>query len=228
MSCSVIGSPSAAVCVSILLVFLPGVSAQHQEDVRNSFELSARAADKQIGSSDDYAKWFNIFKTTLLNLHWFSQKDGTEQEVKGFVFDSLDVSKSDRELLLRALNSLQNLEENKDALKHFNQSVLDKVEPDAIGSLLFLGGGSYHGKFQLAVCSERNDAVVVSTSYVHFHVHGAQYSGVLYSSGKVDTKTTLSTHELGLNNELYSKVRDSIKKKLADSGVSEQAPISGL
>lgn len=228
MSCSVIGSPSAAVCVSILLVFLPGVSAQHQEDVRNSFELSARAADKQIGSSDDYAKWFNIFKTTLLNLHWFSQKDGIEQEVKGFVFDSLDVSKSDRELLLRALNSLQQLEENKDALKHFNQSVLDKVEPDAIGSLLFLGGGSYHGKFQLAVCSERNDAVVVSTSYVHFHVHGAQYSGVLYSSGKVDTKTTLSTHELGLNNELFSKVRDSIKKKLVDSGVSEQAPISGL
>lgn len=228
MSYSVIGSPGAAVCVSILLVFLPGVSSQHQEDVRNSFELSARAADKQVGGSDDYAKWFTIFKTTLLNLHWFSQQDGLEQEVKGLVFDSLDVSKSDRELLIRALNFLQKLEENKDALKLFNQCVLDKVAQDAIGSLLFLGGGSYHGKFQLAVCSEKNGAVAVSTSYVHFNVHGAQYRGVLYSDGKVDTKTTLSTHVFGLNDELYGKVRDSIKKKLVDSGVSEQAPISGL
>ncbi|KAI6016119.1 32 kDa-cell wall symbiosis regulated acidic polypeptide precursor [Pisolithus microcarpus] len=228
MSYSVIGSPGAAVCVSILLVFLPGVSSQHQEDVRNSFELSARAADKQVGSSDDYAKWFNIFKTTLLNLHWFSQQDGTEQEVKGLVFDSLDVSKSDRELLIRAFNSLQKNEENRDALKLFNECVLDKVNQDAIGSLLFLGGGSYHGKFQLAVCSERNDALVVSTSYVHFHVHGAQYSGVLYSDGKVDTKTTLSTHVFGLNDEPYRKVRDSIKKKLVDSGVSEQTPVAGL
>ncbi|KIK16222.1 hypothetical protein PISMIDRAFT_686519 [Pisolithus microcarpus 441] len=228
MSYSVIGSPGAAVCVSILLVFLPGVSSQHQEDVRNSFELSARAADKQVGSSDDYAKWFNIFKTTLLNLHWFSQQDGFEQEVKGLVFDSLDVSKSDRELLIRAFNSLQKNEENRDALKLFNECVLDKVNQDAIGSLLFLGGGSYHGKFQLAVCSERNDALVVSTSYVHFRVHGAQYSGVLYSDGKVDTKTTLSTHVFGLNDEPYRKVRDSIKKKLVDSGVSEQTPVAGL
>ncbi|KAI6023557.1 32 kDa-cell wall symbiosis regulated acidic polypeptide precursor [Pisolithus microcarpus] len=228
MSCSVIGSANAAVCVSILLVFLPGVSSQHQEDVRNSFELSARAADKQVGGSDDYAKWFNIFKSSLLKLHWFSQQDGLEQEVKGSVLDSLDVSKSDRELFIRALNSLQQLQENEEALKLFNQCVLDAVNQDAIGSLLFLGGGSYHGKFQLAVCSEKNGAVVVSTSYVHFRVHGAQYSGVLYSDGKVDTKTTLSTHVFGLNDEQYSKVRDSIKKKLVDSGVSEQAPISGL
>ncbi|KAI6112598.1 32 kDa-cell wall symbiosis regulated acidic polypeptide precursor [Pisolithus thermaeus] len=228
MSCSVTGSASAAVCVSILLVFLPGVSPQHQEDVRNSFELSARAANKQIGGSDDYVKWFTIFKTTLLNIHWFSQQDGIEEEVKGLVFDSLDVSSSERELFIRALNSLQQLEENEKALKLFNQSVLDQVDQDVIGSLLFIGGGSYHGKFQLAVCSEKNGAVAVSTSYIHFQVHGAQYRGVLYSDGKVDTKTTLSTHVFGLHDGLYSKVRDSIKKKLEDSGVSEQTPVSGL
>lgn len=228
MSCSVIESASAAVCVSVLLVFLPGVSSQHQEDVRNSFELSARAADKQVGSSDDYAKWFNIFKTTLLNLHWFSQQDGLEEEVEGLVFDSLNVSNSERELFIRALNSLQQFEENKEALELFNRCVLDEVKQDAIGSLLFIGGGSYHGKFQLAVCSEKNGAVAVSTSYIHFRVHGAQYRGVLYSDGEVDTKTTLSTHVFGLHDDLYSKLRDSIKKKLSSSGVSEQAPVSGL
>ncbi|KAI6027048.1 32 kDa-cell wall symbiosis regulated acidic polypeptide precursor [Pisolithus marmoratus] len=228
MSCSVIGSTSAAVCVSILLVFLPGVSPQHQEDVRNSFELSARAADKQVGSSDDYSKWFNIFKTTLLNLHWFSQQDGIEEDVKGLVLNSLNVSSSERDQLIRALNALQQKEENEQALKLFNQCVLDRVNEDAIGSLLFIGRGSYHGKFQLAVCTEKNGAVAVSTSYVHFHVDGAQYRSVLYPNGKVDTKTTLSTHVLGLHDELYSKVRDSVKNKLEGTGVSEQAPISGL
>ncbi|KAI6141316.1 32 kDa-cell wall symbiosis regulated acidic polypeptide precursor [Pisolithus tinctorius] len=219
-------STSAAVCVSILLVFLPGVSAQHQEDVRNSLEFAARAADKATG--DDYARWFNTFKTTLLNIHWFSQQDGLEQEVQGLVLDSLDLTGSERDLLIRALNALQQKAENEQALNLFNQSALDEVSQDAISRLLFIGGGSYHGKFQLAVCSEKNGAVAVSTSYVHFNVDGAQYSSVLYAEGKVETKTTLSTHVLGLNSELYSKVRDSIKKRLEDSGVSEQVPISGL
>ncbi|KAI6000419.1 32 kDa-cell wall symbiosis regulated acidic polypeptide precursor [Pisolithus orientalis] len=220
-------STSAAVCVSILLVFLPGVSAQHQvgfnaqsnvpaqifvqEDVRNSLEFAARAADKATG--DDYARWFNTFKTTLLNIHWFSQQDGLEQEVQGLVFDSLDLTGSERDLLIRALNALQQKAENEQALNLFNQSALDEVSQDAISRLLFIGGGSYHGKFQLAVCSEKNGAVAVSTSYIHFNVDGAQYSSVLYADGKVETKTTLSTHVLGLNSELYSKVRDSIKKR---------------
>ncbi|KAI5991768.1 32 kDa-cell wall symbiosis regulated acidic polypeptide precursor [Pisolithus marmoratus] len=217
---------SAAVCVSILLVFLPGVTAQHQEDVRNSFEFAARAADKASG--DDDAKWFNTFKTTLLNIHWFSQQDGLEQEVQGLVFDSLDLSGSERELLIRALNAIQQEAENEKALKLFNQSALDEVNQDAISSLLFIGGGSYHGKFQLAVCSENSGAVAVSTSYVRFQVDGAQYRSVLYADGKVETKTTISTHVLGLNSELYSKVRDQIKDKLEGTGISEQEPISGL
>ncbi|KAI5984582.1 32 kDa-cell wall symbiosis regulated acidic polypeptide precursor [Pisolithus marmoratus] len=185
-------SASAAVCVSVLLVFLPGVTTQHQEDVRNSFELAARAADK--ANSNDYAGWFNTFKTTLLNIHWFSQQDGLEQEVQGLVFDSLDLSGSERELLIRALNALQQKAENENALKLFNRCVLDEVNEDAIGSLLFIGGGSYHGKFQLAVCSEKNGAVAVSTSYARFQVSGAQYRGFLYADGKVETKTTISTH----------------------------------
>ncbi|KAI6000421.1 32 kDa-cell wall symbiosis regulated acidic polypeptide precursor [Pisolithus orientalis] len=226
MSCSVIGSASAAVCVSVLLVFLPDVSAQHQEDVRNSFELAARAADKASG--DDYAKWFNTFKTTLLNIHWFSQQDGREEEVNGLVFDSLNVSKSERELLTRALNALQQKAENEEALKLFNQGALAQVNQDVVSRLLFIGGGSYHGKFQLAICSEKNGAIAVSTSYVHFSVDGAQYSSVLYADGKVETKTTLSAHVLGLNEEQYRKVRESIKKKLVDTGVSEQAPVVGL
>ncbi|KAI6000429.1 32 kDa-cell wall symbiosis regulated acidic polypeptide precursor [Pisolithus orientalis] len=219
-------SISAAVCVSILLVFLPGVSTQHQEDVRNSLEFAARAADKATG--DDYAGWFNTFKTTLLNIHWFSQQDGLEQEVQGLVFDSLDLTSSERDLLIRALNALQQKAENEQALNLFNQSALDEVSQDVVSRLLFIGGGNYHGKFQLALCSENNGAVVVSTSYVHFNVNGAQYSSVLYADGKVETKTTLSTHVLGLNSELYSNVRDSIKKKLEDSGISEQETISGL
>ncbi|KAI6124294.1 32 kDa-cell wall symbiosis regulated acidic polypeptide precursor [Pisolithus croceorrhizus] len=226
MSFPLTESASAAVCVSTLLVFLPGVTAQHQEDVRNSFEFAARAADRANG--DDYTGWFKTFRSTLINIHWFNQQDGLEQEVKGLVFDSLDFSDSERELLIRALNALQQKAENEDALKLFNQSVLNEVGQDAIGRLLFIGGGSYHGKYQLAVCSERNGAVAVSTSYARFQVNGAQYRSVLYSDGKVETKTTISLHVLGLNSELYERVRDSIKRRLVDSGISEQAPVSGL
>ncbi|KAI6031084.1 hypothetical protein PISMIDRAFT_671675 [Pisolithus microcarpus 441] len=219
-------SASAAVCVSTLLVFMPGVTAQHQEDVRNSFEFAARAADRASG--DDYTRWFNTFRSTLINIHWFNQQDGLERDIQGLVLDSLDFSVSERALLIRALNALQQKAENEDALKLFNKSVLNAVDQDAVGCLLFIGGGSYHGKYQLAVCSERNGAVAVSTSYARFHVDGAQYRSVLYSDGKVDTKTTISGHVLGLNSKLYERVRDSIKRRLEDSGVSEQAPVSGL
>ncbi|KAI6031075.1 hypothetical protein PISMIDRAFT_6508 [Pisolithus microcarpus 441] len=219
-------SASAAVCVSTLLVFLPGVTAQHQEDVRNSFEFAARAADRASG--DDYTAWFSTFKRTLINIHWFSQQDGLARDVEGLVLDSLDFSVSERELLIRALNALQQKAENEDALKLFNNSVLSTVDQDAVTRLLFIGGGSYRGKYQLAVCSESNGAVAVSTSYARFEVDGAQYRSVLYSDGQVETKTTISLHVLGLNSEQYAKVRDSIKQRLEDSGVSEQAPVSGL
>ncbi|KAI6103907.1 hypothetical protein EV401DRAFT_2018769 [Pisolithus croceorrhizus] len=71
---------SAAVCVSIILVFLPGVGLQHQEDVRNSFELAARAADRQADKDGNRAKRAATLRTppmavvTLLNIHWFGQQ----------------------------------------------------------------------------------------------------------------------------------------------------------
>ncbi|KAI6004731.1 hypothetical protein EDD15DRAFT_2507145, partial [Pisolithus albus] len=109
------------------------------------------------------------------------------RDVQGLVLDSLDFSVSERELLIWALNALQRKADNEDALKLFNKSVLNAVGHDAVGRLLFIGGGSYHGKYQLAICSERNGAVAVSTFYARFEVDGAQYRSVLYSDGQVET-----------------------------------------
>ncbi|KAI6039599.1 32 kDa-cell wall symbiosis regulated acidic polypeptide precursor [Pisolithus marmoratus] len=219
---------SAAVCVSIVLVFLPGVSVQHQEDVRNSFELAARAADRQAVKDGDDAKWCNSFMTTLLNVHWFGHQAGLAEEVKGPVFDSLQVSDSERQLLSHALNSLEKKPENQDALKLFTEGVLDQVNEDAIPRLLFIGGGSYRGKFQLAICSERNDAVSVTSYFLQFHVDGARYRALLYSDGNIDVKTTVSSYVYGLNDGLYHKIRSRIKEKLEATGISKQATISGL
>ncbi|KAI6141311.1 32 kDa-cell wall symbiosis regulated acidic polypeptide precursor [Pisolithus tinctorius] len=218
---------SAAVCVSIVILFLPDVSAQHQEDVRNSFELAARAADKQAVKDGDYAKWCNSFLTTLLNIHWFGQQAGLEEEVKGPVLESLRVSDSERELLSRALKVLEQEPENEGALKLFTEGALNQVNEAAIPRLLFTGGGSYRGKFQLAICSEKNDAVSVTSFFLEFDVNGARCSPLLYSDGKVETKTTVS-HIYSLNDGLYGKIRNRIKDKLMATGISKQATIFAL
>ncbi|KAI6108859.1 32 kDa-cell wall symbiosis regulated acidic polypeptide precursor [Pisolithus thermaeus] len=219
---------SAAVCVSIILIFLPGVGLQHQEDVRNSFELAARAADKQAVKDDNRAKWCNSFMTTLLNIHWFGQQTRLEEEVKGSVLQSLQVSDSERQLLSNALNALEHEPENERALKLFTESALEQVHEDAIPRLLFIGGGCYRGKFQLAICSEKDDVVSVTSFFLQFHADGEHYRGLPYPDGKAGVKTTVSSYFYGLNDGLYNKIRDRIKDKLEATGISKQMAISGL
>lgn len=223
-----INMASAAVCVSVILIFLPGVSLQHQEDVRNSFELAARAADKQTDKDGDRAKWCNRFMTTLLNIHWFGQQTRLETEVKGSVLQSLQVSDSERQLLTSALNALESEPENGHALKLFTDSALEQVDEDAIPRLLFIGGGCYRGKYQVAVCSEKNNAVSVTSFFLQFHGDGVHYRGLPYPDGKVGVKTTASTYVYGLNDGLYTKIRCRVKDKLEGTGISKQAAISGL
>ncbi|KAI6013779.1 hypothetical protein EDC04DRAFT_2609241 [Pisolithus marmoratus] len=76
------------------------------------------------------------------------------------------------QLLIHALDALQQKAENEDALKLLNKSFLR-------GELLW----------QKTNVREQNGDITVSTSYACFEVDGAQHCSILYLDGWVETKT---------------------------------------
>ncbi|KAI6012959.1 32 kDa-cell wall symbiosis regulated acidic polypeptide precursor [Pisolithus microcarpus] len=206
-------SASATVVPSTIIIFLPGVTAQHQEDVSNSFELAARAATKQV-SGINYTRWFRVFQTVLRNIHWFTLQAESERTIRDPVLDIIPVDDSERHLASEALRALQN-PEHEDALRLFcDQHPTSRAAREDIRQLFFGGGGRYTrpAKFQLALCSEVDGDVSVSSFFLRLHNRGP-------------AGATIGFHKYGLNTRLFERLRSGLKKKLEDSGESKQVRI---
>ncbi|KAI6000417.1 32 kDa-cell wall symbiosis regulated acidic polypeptide precursor [Pisolithus orientalis] len=222
-------SASATVVPSTIIVFLPDVTEQHQEDVRNSFEFAARAATKQA-SGIDYARWHRFFGVVLHNIHWFTVQVElvslkfvhrlsflvhlyfrSERAIRRPVLDVIHVSDSERHLASEALRALQNPENEEALLLFCDQHPDSKAAKEDVRRLFFGGGGEYirSAKFQLTFCSEANGDVIASSFFIQLRSSRAE-------------EVTIDFHQHGLNTRLFERVRFPLKKKLEDSGESKQ------
>ncbi|KAI6039593.1 32 kDa-cell wall symbiosis regulated acidic polypeptide precursor [Pisolithus marmoratus] len=207
------GAP-ATVVPSTIIVFLPDVTEQHQEDVRNSFEFSARAATKQA-SGNNYARWHRVFESVLHNIHWFNLQAESERTIQRPVLDIIPVSDSERHLAKEALRALLN-PENEDALRLFcDQHPTSEAAREDVRRLFFGGGGGYtrNAKFQLTFCSEVDGEVSASSFFIQ-----------LIRSDQA-MEVTIEFHKHGLNTHLYGRLRSHLRKRLEDSGESKQIPV---
>ncbi|KAI6141313.1 32 kDa-cell wall symbiosis regulated acidic polypeptide precursor [Pisolithus tinctorius] len=201
---------SATVVPSTIIVFLPDVTEQHQEDVRNSFEFAARAATKQVPGID-YARWHRFFGVVLHNIHWFTVQVESERAIRRPVLDVIHVSDSERHLASEALRALQNPENEEALLLFCDQHPDSKAAKEDVHRLFFGGGGEYirSAKFQLTFCSEANGDVIASSFFIQLRSSRAE-------------EVTIDFHQHGLNTRLFERLRFPLKKKLEDSGESKQ------
>ncbi|KAI6039595.1 32 kDa-cell wall symbiosis regulated acidic polypeptide precursor [Pisolithus marmoratus] len=204
----------ATVVPSTIIVFLPGVTEQHQEDVRNSFEFAVRAATKQVAGIN-YARWHRVFESVLHNIHWFNLQSESGRAIQRPVLHIIPVSDSERHLAKEALRALQN-PDNEDALRLFcDQHPTSNAAREDVQRLFFGGGGrcTRSAKFQLTFCSEVDGELSASSFFIQ----------LLHSGGA--TEVTIEFHKHGLNTHLYGKLRSHLKKRLEGSGESKQIPI---
>lgn len=205
--------PSAAVDGASLQSFVANLDFQGKSDVLNSTLLGQLAANKKFNREEKPEEWYNFYKSVLENVGWVLQEFNFNKynastasfETSKAIIEVLSALCTGNEILIvksaiDALNALKT-EDNRVTIFEQNSHSLKK------------------GNFQISICNQQNRQITMKVGCFYFDTsenivrvlwHKFNSSKCnMYSGGQVIT----------LNEDIYSRVRDSVIKKLGDNAL---------
>ncbi len=196
-----------------LVSFVAGLDSQNKSDVLNSTLLAQLAANKKYDREAQTEQWYAFYQSVLEPLGWVIQAFQFEKyNASG---DSFAMNKAVLEIL-KAIAS-----DDEAAVSQATIDALGTLDKNSHGLLLLNSASSSvsAGNFQIAPCSLSNGSVVMKNASFYFNTTETT-TGFLWFTYSTSSMTLYkSTNTMTLDNDIYSKVRQSVIDKLGDKAV---------
>ena len=204
------GKDEAFVNTGSLVSFTDKLSGEDKEDVLNSTMLAQLHANKVANRYTDTDGWYKSYIDVMENIGWIIQDFKFKQ------FESSSASFKISEVCLELIKALvgDDAAVLKDVVEMF--TALSKNE----GGLTLFDTHSFSaskGNFQILPCTkDESGQVVLSFFGSFFNVKSSEQDFFFFSWKSEDVKFFYAGENLTLNKEIYSKVREAVKRKLGN------------
>ena len=192
--------------------FAGDLPANRREDVLNSMLLAQRGATKQFPDEAHILQWHHKYFAILTRLGWtFDSQDFQNYEFKGNI---VELEKSILEIIGAALtgNQLAIIKSALSALKSLGED--DK-------RLIAFETNTHtdqKGSFQLGFAFEENGELAISSSAFILSTTKKLRRILLFSLESESARLQYRTIKATLNEAVFEKGREELRKKLFDSG----------
>jgi len=204
------GSPKSEgwVDAGSLVSFTSQLTAQHKEDVLNSTLLAQLAADKKYDRFSQTEDWYKFYTEVMGKIGWVMQS---------LKFDKYNSTEKDFKISQVVLQLLRALIGGDEELMLVVKETLDGLAKSAGGVTLFSSksASAKHGNFQILPCTvDKSNQVNVCFLASYFQTTKVDSNYFFFTYAKQDITLFKSGQVFTLNEGVYSKVREEVKKKL--------------
>ncbi|MBD2513138.1 hypothetical protein H6G91_39290 [Nostoc muscorum FACHB-395] len=203
-------TPGAAANAGSLVSFVSGLTQEHKSDVLNSTLLAQLAATKKYDRFKQTRQWYEFYTSVLAQVGWvvpaFAYREYSPSGSSFLVADAIiEILKAiatgnEMDILVTSLNALKNNPKNEGSLTLFEQQSF----PENLGT------------FQVLPVGEDDGQLVMAMSALEFRADKHVTRFLWFSWSNVSTKLFQSSQKAVLNEDVYSRVRAEVIKKLGD------------
>lgn len=204
---------TAAVAGSSVQSFVANLDFQGKSDVLNSTLLAQLAANKKFNREEKPEEWYNFYKNVLENLGWVIQE---------FNFDKYNSSSATFDTSTAILGVLT-------ALCSANELAIVKSTIDALNALksednrVTIFEQNSHslkkGNFQISICNQQNRQITMKIGCFYFDTSENVVRVLWHKFNSSKCSMYKGTQVVTLNEDIYSRVRDSVINKLGDNAL---------